>query len=169
MFLSNLILLPALVLALQAPQPAGPPMVEVARGVFVLKGAPTVATYAEIKQRHITRILDLRDDSETVKDAANENTEAQACGAEYQRYAVTRTPPPADFTFVRELLRGAHNARVLIHCSNGNRAAAIAYAWMVLDKGMKPEEAMRICKEAGLQHPDTERVVEAYVKSQAKA
>jgi protein tyrosine phosphatase (PTP) superfamily phosphohydrolase (DUF442 family) len=144
-------------------------MVEVARGVFVLKGAPTAATFAEIKQRHITRILDLRDDTEIAKDATNENTEAQACNAEYQRYAITRTPPPADFTFVRELLRGANNARVLIHCSNGNRAAAVAYSWMVLDKGMKPDEAMRICKEAGLQHPDTERVVAAYVKSQSKA
>lgn len=168
MAMFSLLLLPALVF--QAPEAASPALIEVARGVYVLKGVPTPATYVEMKQRHITRVIDLRQDGESPAGALNENVELQAIGAEYVRYAITRTPPAGDFAFLRELLRSQpHSARVVIHCSNGNRAAAAVGPWLVLDKGMAVAEAKRICREAGLQNPETERAMDAYLQSQTKS
>ena len=60
-------------------------------------------------------------------------------------------------------------AKVLLHCSNGNRAAAAICPWLVLDKGMPVEEALRIAKLAGLQLPETEAAVRGYIASKGRA
>jgi uncharacterized protein (TIGR01244 family) len=39
---------------------------------------------------------------------------------------------------------------VLIHCGSAVRVGALYYAWLVLEKGVKPEEAMKRAKAAGL-------------------
>ncbi|MBP7617627.1 MAG: hypothetical protein KA743_03885 [Geothrix sp.] len=53
--------------------------------------------------------------------------------------------------------------------SNGNRAAAAICPWLVLDKGMPVEEALRIAKLAGLQLPETEAAVRGYIASKGRA
>jgi len=63
---------------------------------------------------------------------------------------------------MKEMPRGA---KVLLHCSNGNRAAAVIIPWLVLDKDMPLEEAMRIAKSSGLQAPETEQAVRRYIGS----
>jgi hypothetical protein len=40
--------------------------------------------------------------------------------------------------------------------------------WLVLDKGMPVEEAMRIAKVAGLQFPETEDAVRRYLASKGR-
>jgi hypothetical protein len=39
----------------------------------------------------------------------------------------------------------------------------VACVWLVMDKGMPLEEALRITKAAGLQMPETENAVRQYV------
>lgn len=43
---------------------------------------------------------------------------------------------------------------VLLHCSTSNRVGALYYAWLVLEKGVEPEEAMKRAKAAGLRNPE---------------
>lgn len=165
MFPFHLLLVPALML--QAPEAPGPAIVDLGHGLHILKGAPTAGTFAEIKRLHITQVIDLRTDGEL--SPANESAILSEAGTTYMRYAISRTPPADDFKFIREILTGLRGARVLIHCNDGNRAAAAACPWLVLDKGMRPEEALKLCREAGLQRPETEEAVRRYLASQAKS
>jgi protein tyrosine phosphatase (PTP) superfamily phosphohydrolase (DUF442 family) len=161
------LLLPALVL--QAQDSAIPGAVEVRSGVFVLKGVPGDETLAAMKKQHITVVIDLRRDGEPDLNCELESSHVQGQGIQYLRYAVGKVPPAGDFDFLRSFLMDQpKGARVLVHCSNGNRAAAVICPWLVLDKGMPIEEAMRITKLAGLQAPETEEAVRQYIWSKRR-
>jgi uncharacterized protein (TIGR01244 family) len=43
---------------------------------------------------------------------------------------------------------------VLLHCTSSNRVGALYYAWLVLEKGVAPGEALRRGKAAGLHQPE---------------
>jgi hypothetical protein len=93
----------------------------------------------------------------------------QDLGVQYTRYSVGKVPPPGDFDFLRTFLNGLpRGAKVLIHCSNGNRAAAVVCPWLVLDKGVPLEVAVKVAKSAGLQLPETEGAVRSYLGSKGK-
>jgi protein tyrosine phosphatase (PTP) superfamily phosphohydrolase (DUF442 family) len=162
-----LLLLPALVLPAQ--DSGIPGAVEVRSGIFVLRGAPNEATCLAIKKQHITHVVDLRRDDEADADCQGESSRLHDLGVAYQRYALAKAPPPDDFDFLRQILRELpKGSRVLIHCSNGNRAAAVVCPWLVLDKGLSLEEALRIAREAGLRLPETEEAVRRYLGSRVK-
>lgn len=161
------LLLPALML--QAEDPAIPNAVEVRPGVFILRGAPNEATCVAMKRQHITHVIDLRRDDEPNLDCQSEASRLRDVGIDYQRYAIGKAPPDADFDFLRTLLRDLpKGAKVVLHCSNGNRAAAAVCPWLVLDKGMPLAEAMRIAAEAGLKLPETEGAVRRYLARQGR-
>jgi protein tyrosine phosphatase (PTP) superfamily phosphohydrolase (DUF442 family) len=155
---------------LQAQDSAIPGAVEVRSGVFVLRGAPDDTTCAAIKKQHITHVIDLRRDGEPSLNCESESVRMQELGVQYLRYAIGKTPPAGDFDFLRAFLRDLpRGSKVLLHCSNGNRAAAAVCPWLVLDKGMPLEEALRITKAAGLQIPETEEAVRRYISSKGRA
>lgn len=161
------LLLPALVL--QAESSAIPGAVEVRSGIFVLRGTPNEETCAALKKQRITHVIDLRRDSEPNLNCESEASRMQELGIQYLRYAITKAPPPGDFDFLRTILKGLpQGAKVLLHCNNGNRAAAAVCPWLVLDKGMPLDEAMRIAKVAGLQLPETEEAVRRYLGSKGR-
>jgi protein tyrosine phosphatase (PTP) superfamily phosphohydrolase (DUF442 family) len=117
-----------------------------------------------MKKHHITQVIDLRRDGEPDLNCDFESSRLQELGIQYLRYAIGKTPPAGDFDFLRAFLMDLpKGARVLLHCSNGNRAAAVVCPWLVLDKGMPIEEAMRIARAAGLQFPETEEAVRQYI------
>ena len=162
------LLLPALVL--QAQDSAIPGAVEVRSGVFVLRGVPDTETCAAIKKQHITHVIDLRRDGEANLNCESESVRMQELGVHYLRYAIGNTPPSGDFDFLRTFLKELpKGSKVLLHCSNGNRAAAAVCPWLVLDKGMPLEEALRITQAAGLQVPETEETVRRYIGSKGRA
>jgi protein tyrosine phosphatase (PTP) superfamily phosphohydrolase (DUF442 family) len=163
-----LLLLPALML--QAQDSVIPGAVEVRSGVFVLRGAPNDQTCAALKKHHFTHVIDLRQDGEPSLNCESESIRMQEIGVQYMRYAIGKKPPAGDFDFLRTFLRDLpRGAKVLLHCSNGNRAAAAVCPWLVLDKGMPVEEAMRIAKGAGLQLPETEEAVRHYLSGKGRA
>jgi protein-tyrosine phosphatase len=91
-------------------------------------------------------------------------------GVQYLRYALSKAPPAGDFDFIRSILRDLpRGAKVLLHCSNGNRAAAAVCPWLILDKGMPLEDALRTAKLAGLQLPETEAAVRSYLSGKGRA
>jgi protein tyrosine phosphatase (PTP) superfamily phosphohydrolase (DUF442 family) len=157
-----ILLLPALVL--QAQDSAIPGAVEVRPGIFVHRGVPDEETYNAIRKQHVTHVIDLRRDGEPNLNCESEASRLQELGVQYMRYAITRTPPAGDFDFLRSFLRELpRGSKVVIHCNDGNRASAVACSWLVLDKGMPLEEAMRIAKNAGLQFPETEQALRRYI------
>lgn len=162
-----LLLLPALML--QAQESAIPNAVEVRSGVFVLKGSPSPATCVAMKKEHITHVIDLRRDDEPDLDCQSESSRLQDLGIRYMRYAISKTPPAADFDFLRSVLRDMpKGSKIVVHCSNGNRAAAAVCPWLVLDKGMPVAEAMRIASEAGMKAPETQEAVRRYLARQGR-
>ncbi|WLT33252.1 dual specificity protein phosphatase family protein [Geothrix sp. PMB-07] len=157
-----LLLVPALVL--QAYDSAIPGAVEVRPGIFVLRGAPDEGTCAAIKAHHISHVIDLRQDGDPNLNSQWESSRLQDLGVQYLRYAINTRPPAGDFDFLRNFIKDLpRGSKVLIHCGDGNRAAAVACTWLVMDKGMPLEEALRISKEAGLQLPETEEAVRRYL------
>ena len=156
------LLLPALVL--QAQDSAIPGAREVRPGIFVLRGVPDEGTCVAIKKQHITHVIDLRRDGEPSLNCESEASRMQDMGVQYVRYAVSKAPPAGDFDFLREFLRDLpKGSRVLLHCSDGNRAAAVVCPWLVLDKGLPIEKALQMAKDAGLQLAETENAVRKYI------
>jgi protein tyrosine phosphatase (PTP) superfamily phosphohydrolase (DUF442 family) len=161
------LLVPALVL--QAQESAIPGAVEVRPGIFVLRGVPDQATCTAAKNVRLTYVIDLRRDGESNLNSESEASHLQDVGIQYIRYAVGKVPPAADFDYMRTFLNTLpRGARILIHCSNGNRAAAMVCPWLVLDKGMALEEAFRIARNAGLQFQETQDAVRSYLGSKGR-
>lgn len=164
---SLVLLLPALVIQAHASDIPG--ATEVRPGVYVLRGVPTDETFAVLKKNRITHVIDLRRDGEPNLNTELESNRLQDMGVQYIRYAITRTPPPGDFDFLRGFLKALPaGSRVILHCNDGNRASAVACTWLVLDKGMALEEAIRISKNSGLQFPETEQALRRYLGSRGR-
>ncbi len=163
-----LLLLPALVL--QAQEAAIPGALEVRPGLFVLRGAPDDQTCAALKKERVTHVIDLRRDGEPSLNCQSESARLQDLGIHYLRYSIGKVPPASDFDFLRALIRDLpRSSKVLLHCSNGNRAAAAICPFLVLDKGMPVEQAMHLAKQAGLQLQETEDAVRQYLRSKGRA
>ncbi|GLH69218.1 hypothetical protein GETHPA_07510 [Geothrix rubra] len=161
------LLLPALIV--QAPQSAIPGAVEVRPGVFVLKGLPNDTICAAIKKQHITHVIDLRRDTEPNLDCESEASRMSDLGVSYLRYAISAAPPNGDFEFLRAIIRDLpKGSKVLVHCSNGNRAAAAVCPWLVLDRGMSVDEAIALSRQAGLKLPETEAALRRYLSSKGR-
>ncbi|GLH72496.1 hypothetical protein GETHLI_09980 [Geothrix limicola] len=155
------LLLPALVIPAQA---AVPGAVEVRPGIFVLRGVPTEETCVAIGRQHITHVIDLRRDGEPNLDSEWESHRLQELKVQYLRYAIGVRPLASDFDFLRGFIRDLPTgSKVLLHCGDGNRASAVACVWLVMDKAMPIEEALRLTKDSGLQLSETEQAVRRYV------
>ncbi|MFT7619795.1 MAG: hypothetical protein ACI97A_003452, partial [Planctomycetota bacterium] len=80
---------------------------------------------------------------------------AEELGLAYHNlgYRAPETLTDDIFVEVRRILRNPDNRPVLMHCKSGNRAAAVWYAYRVLDQGVDPSRALQEAKKAGLRHP----------------
>ncbi len=159
------LILPAL-FALQSPSLPG--AVEARPGLFVLLGAPSAATFAELKAAGITHVINLRTDAEG--DFTADGATTKAAGASYDRCPMDREPSAAALDAFRAKLRALpKGARVLIHCASGNRVAGALFTAWVLDEGQSEEAALALAKKAGLKSPVTEAAAKAYVAAQRAA
>ncbi len=158
------LILPALLLA--APQDTlFPGAYEVGPRLYVYRGAPNDGTWAAAKAAGITHVVCVRRDGEAGFNPDRDQRVLTTANIAYMRLAVPKVPTVADLDLFREVMRDLPpGARVLIHCGDGNRAAALAFTWMVLDRRMPMERALNLAKNAGLIYPDTESAVRAYVE-----
>ncbi len=162
----NLLLVPAFVMT--APFPGIPGAMEMHPGTFVLNGPMTPTVIEAMKAAKIAYVINLREDGEPGFDAEGECSSLSETGILYCRVALGRTPSKDDFDLFRLVRRELpEGSRVLIHCSNGNRAAAATCAWMVLDLRTEPEAAIALAREAGMARQETERALRRYL-AQAK-
>ena len=167
MFKAALFIVPALML--MSFDSSIPGAVEVRRGVYVLQGLPSAAVCEAMRRQRITHVVDLRRDGEPDLDCQAEASRMMDMDVRYLRYAIGKVMPAEDFDFLRAFLRDLPaRSQVVLHCNNGNRAAAVVVPWLVLDRGMPLEEALRLAHEAGLRLPETEAAVRNYVLPRRK-
>lgn len=70
-------------------------------------------------------------------------------------------PATLDQTTIDKFLETMRKAErpVIVHCGTSSRVGTLYYAWLVLEKGMKPETALAKARAAGLKNPElTEKV-----------
>lgn len=160
-------LLPALIFT--ATDRTIPGAVEVCPRIFVFKGAPTEADWANAKAAGITHVLCVRRDGEAGFHPDQDQQRLTMTGISYMRLALSRAPSASDLDLFRDIMRDLPaDSRLLIHCGDGNRAAALAFTWMVLDRHMPFDQALGQAKLAGLAIPETEQAVRAYVEKRRK-
>jgi len=112
-------------------------------------------------------VLDLRTPQEPrdfdEKEAARQN------GLVYVNVPVN--PATLDQATIDRFLMAMRKAQkpVLIHCSTGSRVGALWYAWLVLEKGKAPAEALAKAKAAGLRQPELKERIEKLVAERKKA
>lgn len=163
-----LLFVPALLL--QVSSTVIPDAVEVHSRIYVLRTAPTQATYQALNPAGITHVVNLRRDGEPGFDPAQESEALNAAGVSYVRLAIGKVPSRDDLDLFRMILRDMpRGARVLVHCGNGNRAAGALCTWLVLDRGLKLDAALDLSRQAGLANPDTEGAVRKYIESNLKS
>jgi protein tyrosine phosphatase (PTP) superfamily phosphohydrolase (DUF442 family) len=161
-------ILPALVFSV-ADHPI-PGAVEVCPRIFVFKGAPNDTNWADAKTAGITHVLCVRRDGEAGFSPDRDQRVLTMAGISYMRLALGRAPSSSDLDLFRDIMRDLPpDTKLLIHCGDGNRAAALAFTWMVLDRHIPYDQALSQAKLAGLALPETEQAVRKYVEKRQKS
>lgn len=115
-------------------------------------GQPTGEQIQLLAEEGYKTVIDLRTSEEPRGydeiEAAREN------GLRYVNIPVT----PATFgqATIDRFLEAMERAQrpVLLHCGSSDRVGALYYAWLALEKGVAPEEALKRAKAAGLSAPE---------------
>src|SRR5690349_7512784 len=126
---------------------------------LLIGGQPTAKQLKAAAKAGYRTVIDLRPLAED--HGFDEEKAARKAKLEYTNIGVT--PDTLDASTVKYFLTVLSNAErpALIHCSSGNRAAALYYAWLVLENGMPEDQALERARAAGLSAPDLgERVHE---------
>lgn len=142
-----------------------PQTVELRRGTFVLKGYPEAAHIAAMKREHITHVICICRDGDPGFNPDAENRALSDAGILFSRVACKRAPTADDFEQYRMIRNGLpRDARVLTHCTDGNRAAVVVVAWLAAEGLVKRTEAVAMARKAGMIHPDSEQALKSYLK-----
>ena len=159
----------ALVLALPglaAAQPAADPGLGISNAVqpedgLLVAGQPTAQQLKAAAKAGYRSVIDLRGQGEDR--GFDEEKATRKAKLAYSNIEVT--PDTLSQSKVLYFLMVAREAErpVLLHCSSGNRAAAMYYAWLVLEKGMPEAQALERAQAAGLQSPELGEQIKAVV------
>jgi len=119
---------------------------------LLLGGQPTAKQLKALAKAGYKTVIDLRPLEED--HGFDEAKAARKADLEYSNIPVT--PNALDASTVKFFLTVLSNAErpALIHCSTGNRAGGLYYAWLVLEQGLAEEEAGAKAQAAGLRDPD---------------
>lgn len=155
---------------IEAAQLAGVPSAVAVGPRVLIAGQPTPQGFAEARREGVTLVINLRPESELQFD---ERTLAEGVGLEYVNLPVTAATlddatVEAFFEQLRMLRRrpGSED-RVLLHCSSGNRVAALWAMYEVREGGLPVEEALARARQAGLKSPELVQFVGEWAARQA--
>jgi uncharacterized protein (TIGR01244 family) len=128
---------------------------------LIISAQPTAAQIKSAGKAGFHTVFDLRS---RVEDRGFD--EEKVTGKAKMAYTNVEVTPDAltqsKVLFFLMMLREAERP-VILHCSTGNRAAALYYSWLVLEKGMPEEQALVQAQAAGLRDPLLGQVVTALV------
>ena len=104
-------------------------------------GQPNAETLAGLGQRGFELVVNLA--PPTAPDAvADEGKLLAAAGAEYVNIPVNwQQPTSADFERFSEVMNGARDKKVLVHCQLNMRASAFTFLYRVVHEDVAPEAA----------------------------
>lgn len=138
---------------------------EIRRGLFVLKGVPGPVHIEAMKAARITHVICICRDGDPGFEPDKESRALQEAGISFSRVALKRGPTRDDFELFRMVRNGLPaEARVLVHCTDGNRAAAVAVAWLGAEGRIPHAEVLTLARTAGVVHPETEKALKDYLK-----
>jgi protein tyrosine phosphatase (PTP) superfamily phosphohydrolase (DUF442 family) len=115
----------------------------------VTGGQPTQQQLAAFKAAGGRQVLDLRDAMEPR--GFDERAAAEGLGLDYTNVSIW-TGSLTDDTLDRvlEVLRGAGDHPVLVHCASGNRVGGALLPFLMIDHGLEEEEAVGQAMRIGL-------------------
>lgn len=149
--------------ATPAPVPAQPPFeTRVVRdGAVLLSPQPMAADLEALGAKGVRRVINLRTPEEMATLGFDAAAVAKAQGMDYTLLPIAGnagfTPAALD-AFSAAMATGEGD--VLLHCASGTRAAHLYAAWLVREKGMSPEDAMRRVGPLGLWPLPMERLLD---------
>lgn len=141
--------------ALAAEPPADPGFgivnaVEAEPGLLIA-GQPTAQQLKAAGKAGYHTVLDLR--SRVEDRGFNEEKTVRKAKMAYTNVEVTPdTLTQSKVLYFLMMLREAERP-VLLHCHSGNRAGALYYAWLVLEKAVPEDQALEQARAAGLRDP----------------
>jgi len=157
-FRLNVTLIAACVAALPSlAQAAAPEAYGIANATFpepgvMAAGQPTGEQIQLLAEDGYKTILDLRAPDEP--HGFDEPEAARQNGLAYRNLPVTlETLGHATLDRFFEAMERAERP-VVVHCASSNRVGALYYAWLVLEKGVDQDEALKRGKAAGLRQPE---------------
>lgn len=119
----------------------------------VTGGQPTATHLAALGAAGGGIVLDLRDPMEPRP--FHEPQAARSAGLEYVNIPVTaHTQDDTTLERILDVIRGAGDKTVFVHCGSGNRVGAALIPWLILDQGFDDEDAVNQAMRVGLRSAD---------------
>jgi uncharacterized protein (TIGR01244 family) len=161
-------LAPALCLAAAKPDTYGIPNATFPEPGLMVAAQPTGEQIQLAAEDGYRTLLDLRAPEEPRE--FDEILAARQNGLAYVNIPVTlATLGQATIDRFFEAMERAERP-VLLHCGTANRAGAMIYAWLVLEKRVPPEGALKRARAVGLRQPELiEKVTKLVAERQGKA
>jgi uncharacterized protein (TIGR01244 family) len=119
---------------------------------LLVAGQPTAKQLKAAAKAGYRTVIDLRPPEED--HGFDEARAARKANLEYTNIPVA--PDTLDGPTIKFFLTVLSNAErpALVHCSSGNRAAGLYYAWLVLENGLPEARALEQAQAAGLSDPN---------------
>jgi uncharacterized protein (TIGR01244 family) len=145
-------LAPVLCAAAKTPETYGIANATLPEPGLMAAGQPTGEQIQLLAEDGYKTVIDLRLPEEP--HGFDEPEAARQNGLAYVNVPVT--PAALDQATLDRFLEAMEKAQrpLLLHCGSSNRAGGLLYAWLVLEKGVAPEAAMKRAKAAGLREPE---------------
>jgi uncharacterized protein (TIGR01244 family) len=151
------------------PEPIVPADIEglpdaMAIGDVVIAGQPTPMQFAQLAPLGFVTVINLRPGSEM---GFPEEALMRASGLKYVHIPFTPTTLSDDDVtlFLGEMsARKPGDGKLLIHCSTGNRSAALWAIWEITHLHVPVEEAVKRARAAGLKSPELVGAIGEYAR-----
>lgn len=134
-------------------------------GDFRLAGQPNEEGLDGFRKEGIETVINLRPESELK--GFDEKGAVESRGMDYVSFPVT-SQTLSDQT-VEEFLETVKSVKkpAVIHCGSANRVSGLWATYLVKEKGVEPEEALRLAEKSGLRDGPVKEFVEKYLREQA--
>ena len=124
-------------------------------------GQPREEHLRDLAENGYRAVVDLRAPDEPR--GYDEAAAAREAGLEYLNLPVAGPTEDEMFDRFRQVMRDPGKRPVLVHCGSANRVGALLIAYLVLDEGQDPQEALKTAVNVGLRSRELADAALAYV------
>ncbi len=134
----------------------------VAIGRVWLGSQPTAEGLVNVRDAGATLVINARPSEEM---SFPEESVVRGLGMEYRSLPFTaKTLDARTIDNFLDVMR-EHEGRVLLHCSSGNRVAALWAVWEIREGGLPVDEAIARARKAGLKSPELIGAIGDYLRA----